>query len=89
MAGLSLGVPIVTTSGRLTRSCWRQGDLVSLAPADSPEAIAIEIDGILRDSPKREALGQRGEKAIVGYFHLKERLKDFVAHQRIQCSPNL
>lgn len=78
MAGLALGVPIVTTTGRLTEPFWQTDRLVALAPTNSPEAIALEVEGILEDASARQALGRRGREAYRQLFSVErtiERLK--------------
>ncbi len=61
MAGLALGVPVITNTGDLCEPFWRDSGAVVLAPAPSAEALARATDETLADAPLRAALGLRGK----------------------------
>lgn len=70
MAGLALGVPIVTTDGDLTESVWREEKLVHLAPAASPMSLVPAAESLLVDPSARRDLGQRGQLGYHKHFQL-------------------
>ena len=57
MASLALGVPLVTTTGRLTESLWSVTGAAALVSADDPHALAAEA---LRLLSRRRAPRSRG-----------------------------
>jgi glycosyltransferase involved in cell wall biosynthesis len=71
MAGLALGVPIVTSDGHLTDSVWRTSGAVSLAPVGSAAELGRLCLQLLQDAEKREALGQRGKALYAERFSLE------------------
>ena len=75
MAGLALGVPIVTNSGPLTESLWGDEQLVALVPVNTPQALAERVDGILQDVSARQALGQRGKEGYARLFSMERTIE--------------
>ena len=63
MAGLALGLPIVTTRGPATEPVWEDG-LVALAPAEDPAALVAATEALLADPSRRRRLG---DDALAGY----------------------
>jgi len=53
IAGLPLGVPIVTTEGALTEPMWRESHAVALVPPADVEQLARAIDELLADAAAR------------------------------------
>jgi len=58
MAGLALGLPIVTTEGPLSEPVWREGGAVALVPAAEPDALVASSLVLLQQEAKRKQLGQ-------------------------------
>jgi glycosyltransferase involved in cell wall biosynthesis len=58
MAGLALGVPIVTNQGWLTESVWRESGAVELAA--SAELVSEAADTLLRNPSQAATIGHRG-----------------------------
>lgn len=56
MAGLSHGVPIVTTSGSLTESLWAESGAVVLVPVAAVDSLAKQTVALLADGPERKRL---------------------------------
>jgi glycosyltransferase involved in cell wall biosynthesis len=56
MAGLSHGRPIVTTTGRLTESVWRDSQAVVLVPDGDVRVMADETQRVLNDKYERQRL---------------------------------
>jgi glycosyltransferase involved in cell wall biosynthesis len=60
MAGLALGIPIVTTFGFLSEPVWKESGAVRLA--GSIDEMANAVDALLNDSQKRTDLGIAGQE---------------------------
>jgi glycosyltransferase involved in cell wall biosynthesis len=75
MAGLALGLPIVSTDGPLTENVWRQEGLVALAPADHPAEIVTVAEGLLSNVVARRQLGARGRDGYARYFSLEHTVR--------------
>lgn len=58
MAGLALGVPIVTNVGAQTEPMWLEVDAVALAPSN--DALALTAEAVLTDRALAERLRERG-----------------------------
>ena len=58
MAGLALGLPIVTTEGPLSEPVWREGGAVALVPVADPDALVASSLVLLQQEAKRKQLGQ-------------------------------
>jgi len=56
MAGLALGLPIVTTVGDLTEALWAKSDAVALAPAGDLTSMVELTEQLLRDKTERSRL---------------------------------
>jgi glycosyltransferase involved in cell wall biosynthesis len=56
MVGLAHGVPIVTTSGRLTEPLWAESEAVALAPAEDMTALVKTAVQLLADPSRRRRM---------------------------------
>ena len=56
MAGLRLGVPIVTTTGHLTETFWAASSLVRLVPVGDARAMSLAVEGVLADPAEQKRL---------------------------------
>jgi glycosyltransferase involved in cell wall biosynthesis len=74
MVGLTHGVPIVTTSGRLTESIWAESEAVSLAPVEDVAALVNETRALLKDEAKRQRLSLAARTLYQDRFHLKHTI---------------
>lgn len=74
MVGLTHGVPIVTTSGRLTESIWAESEAVSLAPVDDMATLVNETRALLNDEAKRQRLSVAARTLYQDRFHLKHTI---------------
>jgi glycosyltransferase involved in cell wall biosynthesis len=70
MAGLALGIPIVTTTGPMTEPVWSQERLVVMSTNNSPQAIAMATEELLQNAPARRTLGLRGREGYVRLFSM-------------------
>jgi glycosyltransferase involved in cell wall biosynthesis len=75
MAGLALGVPMVTTEGHLTDSIWPGSGAVALAPAGDVATIAGLALDLLEAPEKRMALGRRGADLYRERFALERTME--------------
>lgn len=71
MAGLRLGVPIVTTEGALSEPLWRESGAVALCPADDVAAIARAASDLMANSTARAQLGARGAALYAAQFGIE------------------
>ena len=71
MAGLALGVPVVSNLGQASEAIWQQQRALALAP--NPESLPVLIDQLLARPDERRALGQRG-RALYEQQFSKEQL---------------
>lgn len=74
MVGLAHGVPVVTTSGRLTESLWRESEAVSLVSAGDITALVRETRDLLMDKARRQRLSIAAETLYRDRFHLKHTI---------------
>jgi glycosyltransferase involved in cell wall biosynthesis len=70
MAGLALGLPIVTTEGFLSEPVWRTSRAVALT-ACQPAALAGAAEELLADGGARRQLGQRAAQFYQDCFSLE------------------
>jgi glycosyltransferase involved in cell wall biosynthesis len=71
MAGLALGVPVVTNHGPLSEAgFWSSLDAVAMAPTACADQVVAEVQSLLHDAPRRAALGNAGRAAYQRYFHV-------------------
>ena len=70
MAGLALGVPVVTTDGRLTESVWAESGCVALVNVDESHRLADETLRLLSDDRERRDLASRGRDVYARHFDL-------------------
>ena len=74
MAGLALGVPIVTTTGPLTEPLWGETGAVELVDVTSPGTMAREASRLLADASARRQLAARGRVVYERQFDLKHTI---------------
>jgi glycosyltransferase involved in cell wall biosynthesis len=60
MAGISHGVPVVTTSGHLSESLWTESGAVAIAPARDRSAFMSSVRGLIQSQEERARLGAAG-----------------------------
>ncbi len=57
MAGLALGLPIVTTEGHLTEALWQASDAIELVPVKALSGFGAAIERVISDPERRRSLG--------------------------------
>lgn len=74
MAGISHGVAVVTTSGHLSESLWKQSNAVAIVPASDPQALQ-NVARSLVDSPEERArLGAAGVELYRNNFDVRHTI---------------
>jgi glycosyltransferase involved in cell wall biosynthesis len=81
MAGLALGVPIVTNWGPLSETLWQTGPLAVAASAD-PGALAEQVTALLNAPAYRTELARQAPLFYQTYFRLENTI---AALQRRLC----
>lgn len=79
MAGLALGLPIVTPHGDLTESVWAEDDAVELAPAVVPASLVRTTETLLADADRRQRLRVNALRMYASRFAL-ERVVEKLRH---------
>lgn len=75
MAGLALGVPMVTNAGALTEDVWRRTDAVALAPSPEGPALVAAAEPLLRDAHAREVCARAAPAFYASAFSLEHTLR--------------
>jgi glycosyltransferase involved in cell wall biosynthesis len=75
MAGLALGLPIVTTEGSFSETVWREGGAVVLAPAGDPDTLVAASLRLLRDEGTRKQLGPAARIFYDRHFSLERTVQ--------------
>lgn len=70
MAGLRLGVPIVTTSGYLTERLWKETGAVRLSDVGDRAGIVSHVANLLGDDDLRTRLGNTGRELYARMFDI-------------------
>jgi glycosyltransferase involved in cell wall biosynthesis len=81
MTALSHGVPVVTTIGKATESCWAESDAVKLTKVGDISSLLQEAKGLLADAPERGRLCAAGKALYEACFDVKRvitRLREVV-----------
>ena len=73
MAGLALGVPVVSNLGSASEPLWREHQAIGLA--DDAESLPALVDQLLSSHDARQALGVRGRILYEGHFSLAHTLR--------------
>ncbi|RKH12134.1 hypothetical protein D7V97_09285 [Corallococcus sp. CA053C] len=71
MAGLGLGLPMVTNLGHLSEPLWRESRAVALEDGTSPAALLALAEDLLEHGEKRRALGERAARVYREHFALE------------------
>jgi len=72
MAGIALGLPLVTTEGHLTEPLWRNSGAVAFAAAP---ALADAVQDLLADAPRRAQLGRRASALYRERFAVEHTIR--------------
>jgi hypothetical protein len=71
MAGLALGIPIVTNEGILSEVVWRESGAVALAQDGSPEAFVAAAEELLASPERRDQLRRRATSLYRSCFTME------------------
>lgn len=86
MAGLALGVPIVTNTGHLSEPLWRESDAVALA-SNEREIVRLTIE-LLQNPERRNALAASARAFYMEHFSI-ERTIALLRLSRSDCGVRL
>lgn len=75
MAGLALGVPLVTNTGHLTEPLWRELGAVELVEGTEPGPLVEATERLLSRPEERTALGERAARVYRERFALERTLE--------------
>jgi len=75
MAGLALGLPIVTNQGAWTEPVWAESGAVSLVLQPSTDAFIAAAERLLADREERAALSSRAASLYASLFALEHTLR--------------
>ena len=75
MAGLCLGIPVITTSGKMTEPLWAEQACLALAADDDPASLVEEAEKLLADPAARRRLGAIGKRVYVLEFALERTME--------------
>jgi glycosyltransferase involved in cell wall biosynthesis len=75
MAGLALGLAIVTNQGRLTESLWQTSQAVRLVPAFSAPLLVAATESLLANPASRVELGRRAAELYRERFTLARMIQ--------------
>jgi glycosyltransferase involved in cell wall biosynthesis len=76
MAALRLGVPLVTTIGRLTDSTWPLSNAVRLSPVGDCRGLAGEVEHLLRNPRERMQLANAARAFYERTFDLRHTVAE-------------
>ena len=71
------GIPVVAGLGGGTGDAVRDGETGLLVDPEDPAAVAVAVDGLLRDPARRAAMGAAGRRAVEDY-----RFRDYLVPAR-------
>jgi glycosyltransferase involved in cell wall biosynthesis len=75
MAGLSLGMPVVTNVGHSSESIWSESGAVALAEDSRPATIAVTAERLLSSPEEWQDLGRRAAALYVERFSLERTME--------------
>ena len=74
MAGLALGLPIVTNQGAATEPVWKESSAVRFAPANSPEMFAAAAEELLADENLRRTTARNAVALYTARFAVEHTI---------------
>jgi glycosyltransferase involved in cell wall biosynthesis len=74
MAALSHGIPVVTTTGRLTEGFWRDSDAIATVCAGDVEGMARLVAAVAHDPNRREAMAASARATYDARFDLRHTI---------------
>jgi glycosyltransferase involved in cell wall biosynthesis len=79
MAALAHGVPVVTTTGRLSEPLWAAGGDVVAVPAGDNEALTRAVVALARDGRERARLSEQGRRLYASRFDLSHTVESLLS----------
>ncbi len=90
MAGLALGLPIVTAAGAQTEDIWQQSQAVLLAEENTVNSLHAAVERLLMTPHEREQIGRRGLALYHERFCLAQtihQLRSVIAEHTASANP--
>ena len=75
MAALALGVPVITNTGALSESIWRESGAVRLTEAGDSRGMAAQTMDVLNHPEARGALQERGRALYARMFDVSRTIR--------------
>jgi glycosyltransferase involved in cell wall biosynthesis len=88
MAGISLGMPIISNEGHSTERVWGESDAVQLAALPPVEAFVQATEDLLRDAARRKTLGKNAAALYERRFALIHTIRE-LRHQELTLAGTL
>lgn len=82
MAGLALGLPILTNAGQFTEAVWRGTGAVELSATSDPNEMLSLANDLLNDLPRRRDLGRRAKRLYLSSFSMECAIEQLLCEQR-------
>jgi glycosyltransferase involved in cell wall biosynthesis len=86
MAGLALGVPVVSNQGALTEPEWATWRAVAVARDASAPQLVAEVERLLGSVSERAELGERGRACYREHFSLERTLSELARLAQAESS---
>ena len=74
MAGISHGIPVVTTTGKATEACWSLSQAVKLTKTGDVDAMVGAVGAVLDDDAEKSRLGEAGRTLYHELFDVKRTI---------------
>ena len=78
MAGIGLGLPVVTNAGELTEPLWRQLGPVALADRPDAGALAARAETLLASPEERARLGGRAREVYAEHLSIERNVEELL-----------
>lgn len=87
MAGLSHGVPVLTTSGHLTESLWKDSSAVGIVPAGDRKALITSARTLIDSTEERYRLAAAGLRLYKERFDWPHTVKTLTDNSTLEMPP--
>jgi glycosyltransferase involved in cell wall biosynthesis len=79
VAGLALGVPMVSNLGWLSESFWQESHAVALASSPDPAQILAMAEAVLADASRRQKLAARARQLYAERFDIERTIDRLIS----------
>lgn len=74
MSALAHGVPVITTEGKATESCWAESNAVALTRVGDVHGMVEVVNSLLDDQKRRDSLGNLGQNLYRETFAIEQTI---------------